>query len=291
MRDIIPKNSNKKTLTDERKQDETVAKFDKLLSDNNIVASLCKVQSEGKNLGKIRNISTFFKRGEGKKKAAFTLAEVLITLGIIGVVAAMTIPNLMTHYKKIRTVNQLKAAYSIVNQAIRLSQEDNGEPDSWDTTLSGKAFFHKYIAPYLKWQNEYSSTELQKFASRRHLNGTAYSGSFYTNDISTHFTLLNGSMVSMQVDTNTMMIGIDVNGLAQPNTIGIDTFFFILTNEYGMVPLGDKGTPAYFNYGTYSRSNVLSNTGYGCNAKGKGYWCASVIMHDSWTIADDYPWK
>ena len=38
-----------------------------------------------------------------KARFAFTLAEVLITLGIIGVVAAMTIPTLMTTFAKKRT--------------------------------------------------------------------------------------------------------------------------------------------------------------------------------------------
>ena len=45
------------------------------------------------------------------KKFAFTLAEVLITLGIIGVVAAMTMPSLIANYKKKQAVTQLKATY------------------------------------------------------------------------------------------------------------------------------------------------------------------------------------
>lgn len=35
-----------------------------------------------------------------KNYIAFTMAEVLITLGLIGVVAAMTFPRLMGHYQK-----------------------------------------------------------------------------------------------------------------------------------------------------------------------------------------------
>jgi len=46
-------------------------------------------------------------------KKGFTLAEVLITLGIIGVVAAMTIPTLMTKYAKQRTETQLVKFYSM----------------------------------------------------------------------------------------------------------------------------------------------------------------------------------
>lgn len=49
-----------------------------------------------------------------KVKLAFTLAEVLITLGIIGVVAAMTIPTLMSNYRKKQLETQIKANYSLV---------------------------------------------------------------------------------------------------------------------------------------------------------------------------------
>ena len=55
-----------------------------------------------------------------KVKFAFTLAEVLITLGIIGIVAAMTIPNLITKHQQKVTVTKLEKAISYINQACRL---------------------------------------------------------------------------------------------------------------------------------------------------------------------------
>ena len=48
----------------------------------------------------------------------FTLAEVLITLGIIGVVAALTMPALIGNYQKKEITTRLKKTYSIVQQAI-----------------------------------------------------------------------------------------------------------------------------------------------------------------------------
>ena len=53
-----------------------------------------------------------------KNKKAFTLAEVLITLTIIGVIAAITIPNLMQKYTKHQYVVGLKKAYSELSNAI-----------------------------------------------------------------------------------------------------------------------------------------------------------------------------
>jgi prepilin-type N-terminal cleavage/methylation domain-containing protein len=64
-----------------------------------------------------------------KKKAAFTLAEVLITLGIIGVVAAMTIPNLISSYQKRVIETKLKEDYSIIQQVIRANTENDTDID------------------------------------------------------------------------------------------------------------------------------------------------------------------
>ncbi len=60
------------------------------------------------------------------KKAAFTLAEVLITLGIIGVVAAMTIPTLIANYKEKALQNQFKKSYAMINQALLSAQSSFG---------------------------------------------------------------------------------------------------------------------------------------------------------------------
>lgn len=65
------------------------------------------------------------------KKAAFTLAEVLITLAIIGVVAAMTIPTLITNYQEKVTVTRLKKFYSAFSQAYQLAMLENGTIDQW----------------------------------------------------------------------------------------------------------------------------------------------------------------
>ena len=60
------------------------------------------------------------------RKAAFTLAEVLITLGIIGIVAAMTMPTLIANYKNKVLVNQAKNSYSLLSNALMLSKSRNG---------------------------------------------------------------------------------------------------------------------------------------------------------------------
>lgn len=87
--------------------------------------------------------------------SAFTLAEVLITIGIIGIVAAITIPTLMTKYSKKRTETQLKTFYSKINQTLKMSAAENGDIDglitpktySYDEQVE---FLKQYIFPYMK---------------------------------------------------------------------------------------------------------------------------------------------
>jgi len=67
----------------------------------------------------------------GEKNAAFTLAEVLITLAIIGVVAVMTIPTLITSYKEKQTVTQLWKVYSTLSNAFKMAETEYGTIDTW----------------------------------------------------------------------------------------------------------------------------------------------------------------
>ena len=69
-------------------------------------------------------------------KLGFTLAEVLITLGIIGVVAAITLPTVINKAQSMILKNQFKKAYSTFYNAMKLVQVQNGAPMAcwyWDT--------------------------------------------------------------------------------------------------------------------------------------------------------------
>ncbi len=72
------------------------------------------------------------------KKAAFTLAEVLITLGIIGVVAAITMPTIMANVQKTILKNQFKSAYSKFSQALLQTQQNMGYPVECFSWIDGQ---------------------------------------------------------------------------------------------------------------------------------------------------------
>ena len=101
-----------------------------------------------------------------KKKNAFTLAEVLITLGIIGVVAAMTMPTLIQKNNNRVVETRLMKFYSAINQAIKMAEVDYGDKKYWWEDVKGatidkdgnpvpgssdqERWFKKYLAPYMK---------------------------------------------------------------------------------------------------------------------------------------------
>ena len=95
------------------------------------------------------------------RKLGFTLAEVLITLGIIGVVAALTLPNLIAKYQRTVTVNKVKKFYTVMSAATNIAIAENGSMDSWDAFTKHhngeemQHWFDKYLKPHLNVTDEY----------------------------------------------------------------------------------------------------------------------------------------
>ena len=232
-----------------------------------------------------------------KNANGFTLAEVLITLAVLGIISAIILPQLITNHKKKETVVRLKKAYSVVQQILTASQADNGDIETWDVPSDGYDFFETYIKNYVQYTQEYSSSELWKIAPRKLLNGNNYNGTTYgsSSKTSSHFLINDGTLITLNNHSSNgyIWVGIDTNGLSNPNQIGKDTFLFMFTTEYGLQPFGGNGTPAGWSYGDYSRDTVLSTKNNACNKQASldsGYWCTALIINDDWKIKDDYPW-
>ena len=86
-------------------------------------------------------------------KSGFTLVEVLITLAIIGIVAMMVLPILVSSYKKKTAEARIDKFFSTMQQAILFSEANNGDIDNWDEPVSQSEvsdWFDKYIAKYIK---------------------------------------------------------------------------------------------------------------------------------------------
>lgn len=86
-------------------------------------------------------------------KFGFTLAEVLITLGIIGVVAALTLPTVIANYQEKVLVSKIKKAYSSIQNAIILAQQDSGNIGDNEFLFNSSDGFLKVTENFAKYFN------------------------------------------------------------------------------------------------------------------------------------------
>lgn len=87
---------------------------------------------------------------KNNKNFAFTLAEVLITLAIIGIVAAITIPSLVQKYQEKARVTALKKFYATITQAVQMAIIEHGTPDMWGISGEHPEVMLTTIFPYIK---------------------------------------------------------------------------------------------------------------------------------------------
>ena len=231
------------------------------------------------------------------KQPAFTLAEVLITLGIIGIVAAMTIPNLMTKNIQKQTVVKLQKAISIMNQAYKMSFDDVGEANINEAfEMGADKYFETYWAPYIKaavlcntyQQCGYKSNKPWVTASgavaQVGLIGDT-SGSrlpFYTADGTLYLIFVGvgtGNWVDGKPEVNAnASILVDINGKDGPNKFGRDVFMLKrIPDGGGVQPIGYD----------LAESDVEAN----CKNSWFGNTCAEKIRRAGWKIDKSYPWK
>lgn len=228
------------------------------------------------------------------KKFGFTLAEVLITLGIIGVVAAMTIPSLMTTFQKRETVSKLKSTYSIISQAIKLSENDNGELETWDYTLDSEQWVSTYLKNYMKMSPAYVDN-----------NWTFLNGSKVNNWSNAKYALMNGVFIIFYVNSYSgagnfikqgVWMYVDLNGNKKPNRMGHDIFVmsiypYLDSNEKFVMGAHDQcGSGAIHQFLT--REQLLNSGCATCKKDYSGYGmaCSRLIQLDNWQISKDYPW-
>jgi len=228
-------------------------------------------------------------RGEGHRKVAFTLAEVLITLGIIGVVAAMTIPNLIAEQQKRTTVTKLQRAMSVLNQAYRRAYDDVGEASTSEANAMGSdEYFKRYWASYLKTAHickaltDCGYEEDAKFITRNELSTDIISENnrltLKTFDGFTYviMTAIGSSTDDSMIQNNWIIA--DINSGKGPNKYGKDVFVFVRTTD------GEKGG-VVLPYGA-----SMSNTDINTECAKCGLACAEKIRRAGWKIEKDYPW-
>lgn len=168
-----------------------------------------------------------------KASLAFTLAEVLITLGIIGIIAEITIPTLYSNMVEQQTVGVLKKEYSVFSQAYAMAVQANGTPDTWITSTtvgdptSGMNIYNN-LAPYLKVSKNCGFGPGCLPVPFAPLDDSDTSQGFVK------FQLVDGTIVYLRSWGGAIDVGpiwVDVNGFKGPNQKGKDLFYFILSKD------------------------------------------------------------
>lgn len=214
-------------------------------------------------------------------KKAFTLAEVLITLGIIGVVAAMTMPTLIQKQQDVATVSRLEKAYSILSQAVISAQQEYGEIDFWTIVDNNQESTRENFArvePYLKivrkcdneagcWakQTQSLSGEQARWSTDFGF-GVDYMGFTLNDGTNVVFDFTTPSLSEIfgfpeYLDSAYIIFYVDVNGDKRPNKFGRDIFVFALGPK-GLIPAGIANNSA--NCSPSIKSNI---SGYDCAYK------------------------
>lgn len=217
-----------------------------------------------------------------KRKLAFTLAEVLITLDIIGIVAAITIPQLVNNYKAKRLRTQFLKSYSTIQQAFKEMEADDvsTDPTTYNTLEYYKTFMNYLQAPmdcgigdnkYLPcvYMRDSSSKDYKPYKT---YDGKTNASMILFDD--GQIALQDGTLLLFENYAPRMrvFVSVDLNGYNnKPNRWGYDLFTFQLVDNQ-LKAMGDTGT-TYTDLSTYC--NVNSQDEY------NGIACAKKALSDS----------
>lgn len=221
-------------------------------------------------------------------KSGFTLAEVLITLAIIGVVAALTMPTLIQKYQEKVFIEKLKQAYSIFSQATRLATAENGAVKDWDigtfkkddapVVMDGSLKLYNILSSYLR-KSKNCADESGCFGENYiTLDGGKYSFQPNTHSMYAKGILANGisfaiasngsgcnSVTVKGYDDICGVIYVDLNSYKGPNQAGVDYFGFYITSK-GVQPIGLPQFDGGINEYVCLYNQHKSGNGIGCTA-------------------------
>ena len=233
------------------------------------------------------------------KLRAFTMAEVLITLGVIGIVAAMTLPTIITSNRHKVLESHLKKSYSVIAQALDMYQAENEvkltpawiprstTPGEWNEVKqilmkylnvskdcgmgseSGASISKTCIPNYVNYDRNENNPEIEdrknNYKNYNKSNeislGKFDDGQFVTND---------GTLILLDLSNKQRFyISVDVNGYnKRPNILGQDLFMFQVNEKGDLLPMGVKNTDYYSETNEYcSYTSTDPMNGAGCTYK------------------------
>ena len=200
-----------------------------------------------------KSVSCRISKSDLHKKSAFTLAEVLITLSIIGVVTALTIPTLITKYQDKVLINQTKKAFSQFQNALALASQDNGIPGDNSLTFPKNGSTGTTVQNLSKYFN---GAQVCMSASRKGCSQFFYQcapGTPQYNNAGEAVYDNGFAVVPKIVLADGSIFGISPNLSGCENT----RYTGVVTNTAGEIVYNDDGTPKTYDYYSAICANVI----------------------------------
>ena len=212
----------------------------------------------------------------------------MITLVVIGIVVSMTIPVVITNYRKTQVEAKLKKFYSSMTNAIRLSETENGNSSDWPTNMNWNSKDELYV-----WFDKYIMKNVNLLTDCRQAKDKRCEiplNSEYTNDnIAAIYIFSDGSYVNIipgggktEGLERQFHLRYDINGNKSPNKQGKDIFSFRFVN--GQINCDNHNTVTSTSVSQKTDRKKLIES---CKQSPKT--CTCLIMKDSWRIKKDYP--
>lgn len=239
-------------------------------------------------LGKSPSLESLFKTHMAAQAArlAFTLAEVLVTLGIIGVVSAMTLPTLVKNHQRQVYVTQLHKVYNEISQAVEQVITDSnavslGESELAKKEIDGAEYFVRNYFKTSKICSTRSASDCFADSYKNINGGTVRIRSFINpndgycasallaNGASVYFITNGGRYYQWGIYTV-----VDVNGKQGPNILGRDLFDFVINND-GTIAVGGDVEELASDFST-NCGNTTTQSTYGA--------CFAKILNDGWKM-------
>lgn len=239
-----------------------------------------------------------------KKRKAFTMAEVLITLGIIGIIAAMTLPGLIKNYQHKILEAQFKKSVSIISQVI-LKMKDELSFDKLAETcayyngneypnekMCKDSFYKNLVKPSTKqyltssilYDINRTNENIRTYNNKQQVTTSAVAGAgrtiFYSK------VLPDGSFINLEISGSNFILGVDINGQKGPNQLGHDIFLFYLDKNNDILAFRKPQnlSDEEIENGNYEYEYQEARAGDPCNIhssqKANGIGCAYYALRD-----------
>ena len=211
------------------------------------------------------------------QRVAFTLAEVLITLGVIGVVASLTLPSVINDIKHKQLETAFKSAYSIFSQGFMNMKREDGEGlhrnyayydaenYNYPMVTEFKNKFYSYSNIKVIGKCSYKNGSIKNFNKTANVtNNELLIGNIYQAN---NFDVLSNGMCSkVFINARYIRLFVDINGLKAPNQLGYDIFHFYIDDKDVLQP--EKMRKLYTEE-ELAKENYPTLAGLPCSIKSK----------------------